>query len=220
MPFDLGDLSGARDWPFHANALDQGNHGWCTGFGLADFGINDPIQDAYTNDDGKRFYYLCKVEDGEPGQENGSTVRSVAKVAQNIGRITAYAWAASTDEITYWLLHQGPVIVGVNWYYGMETPDAKNIIHPTGGVAGGHCFLLNEKTDNELYGLQNSWGSTWGVNGKAYISIKDFGDLLAADGEAMTAVEEPLSPEPPAPDPVKPGCWPTLKARFGIRERR
>jgi hypothetical protein len=211
MPAKLGDLSGGKSWAFNAEPLDQGNTGHCVGFGGADFGINTPIEDAYTNADGDRLYYLCKVVDGEPNQEDGSTVRSIAQVLQQEGRIANYAFASSTDEITYWLLNNGPVIVGTEWTSDMFMPNSDNIIRPTGNVQGGHCYLLNEKTSNGLYGLQNSWGKAWGVNGKAYISIDDFAILFRSGGEAMTSVELPID-TPPTPNPNK-GCS-TLLSEF------
>jgi hypothetical protein len=205
------DLSGSKKWDFLHAPLDQGETGHCVGFGGADFGINLPIQDDYSNQDGHDFYYQCKVIDGEPGQENGSNVRSIAKVLQNIGRIPNYAFAMSTDEITYWLLNQGPLIVGTDWTASMFDPDMDNIICPTGAIAGGHCYILNEKTENNLYHLQNSWNG-WGVNGGAYISIDDFAYLLRNEGEAMTAVELPII-VPPVP---KPGCWAAVLKSFGL----
>jgi hypothetical protein len=203
LPMALGDLSGGRAWPFSHKPLDQGATPHCGGFGAADYGINDPVEDSYTDQDGHDFYYKCKIEDLEPGMENGTCVRSVAKVLQNAGRIQNYAFAASVDEITYWLLNNGPIIVGTGWTEGMFTPDEKNIIHPTGGVAGGHCYLLNEKTSDGFYGIQNSWNSMWGVNGKAYISITDFDTLFRDGGEAITAVELPIGV---VPTPQSKGC--------------
>jgi hypothetical protein len=203
VPKDLGDLSGNKAWPFNGEPLDQGETGHCVGFGGADFGINDPIQDNYTNQDGHNFYYKCKIVDGEPNLENGSTVRSIAKVLQQVGRITNYAFATSIDEVTYWLLNQGPVIVGIPWTEGMFTPDENNIIHPTGKVVGGHCVVLDEKTSTGLYGIQNSWDNMWGINGKAYISIADFSLLFRSSGEVMTAVENPIT----SPDPETKECW-------------
>jgi hypothetical protein len=192
MPKQFGDLSGSNYWPFNAEPLDQGDYGHCCGFGGADFGINFPVEDTYTNQTGHDFYYMCKIIDSEPKQENGSTVRSVAKVLQQVGRISNYAFASSTDEISYWLLNKGPVIAGTTWTQDMFTPDENNIIHPTGKVAGGHCYLLNEKKGN-FYGIQNSWDSRWGVSGKAYISIDDFAILFRSGGEVLAAVENPIS---------------------------
>lgn len=192
IPEKMGDLSGSKNWDFPSEPLNQNETNHCVGFGGANFGINIPIQDNYTNKDGHDFYYKCKIVDGEPGAEDGSTVRSIAKVLRMAGRIDHYAFASFVNEITYWLLNNGPVIVGTDWTEDMFTPDENNIIHPTGDVVGGHCYLLNEKTENNLYGIQNSWGDEWGIKGKAYISIDDFVKLSRNYGEAVTAVEMPL----------------------------
>jgi hypothetical protein len=181
----------SRVWNFLAEPLDQGDHPWCVGFSGADFGINEPIEDLYTNETGKKFYELCKIIDGEPGQQNGSNIRSIAKVLQNEGRISNYAFAASIDEIKYWLLNNGPLIIGTDWYAGMFTPDRNNVIHRKGALAGGHAYIFNEIKDNKYFGIQNSWGE-WGVKGKAYISICDFKKLFKSGGEALAAVELPI----------------------------
>jgi len=191
MPEDLGDLSGAVLWQYNAYPLDQADAGHCVGFGGGNFEINAPIETPCTNDEANSLYYLCKIVDGEPRMENGSTVRSIAKVLRNIGRIDAYAFAERIDEITWWLLNRGPVIVGTMWAEGMFTPDANNIIHISGNIAGGHCYLLNGKTADGHYRIHNSWGMRWGVNGEALIAISDFNMLFQLNGEAMTAVELP-----------------------------
>jgi len=192
-------------YDFLSQPLDQGETPHCVGFSGADFGINNPIQDNYTSQDGHDFYYKCKVIDGEPNQENGSSVRSIAKVLKNINRVNAYAFAASVAEIKYWLLTQGPVIMGTIWTNDMFNPDSNNIIHPTGDVAGGHAYLINEITTDLLYGIQNSWDDSWGINGKAYISEADLTLIFRNGGESVTAVELPLDPAP-SPSPADGSC--------------
>jgi len=190
MPADLGDLSGGKFWPFDAEPLDQKDEPECVGFAMANYGINAPIQDHYTNADGRAFYRMCKEIDGD--DLPGSTVRTAARVLKNVlMRISKFAFANSVDEISYWLLHNGPLIVGTEWTQGMLAPDEYNIIHPTGITLGGHCYLLNEKTVSGHYRIQNSWDARWGQDGQAYISISDFADLFMDSGEAMTAVELP-----------------------------
>jgi hypothetical protein len=191
IPKYLGNLSGSKKWDFLAEPLNQGETPHCVGFGGANFGINLPIQDNYTNQDGHDFYYKCKVIDGEPNAENGSTVRSIAKVLQQAGRIKNYAFASSIDEIDYWLLNNGPLIVGVDWYNDMFTPDENNQIHIGGAWVGGHCGVINELMETGFYFFQNSWGG-WGIHGGAKIAKIDFEILMNNQGEAMTAVELPL----------------------------
>jgi hypothetical protein len=176
-------------WDFPATPLNQGTEGHCCGFSMANFGINFPTNTSYTNEDGHSFYYQCKIEDGEPNQENGSTIRSVAKVLKKMGKINAYAFAPDMASIKWWLLNKGPIIVGTAWTNDMLSPKKDNTIDIGGGIVGGHAYLLNEWRSDNYIGIQNSWGYDWGKNGKAYINSVDFEKLFVYDGEALTAVE-------------------------------
>ena len=203
MPVDLGDLSGTMEWNYNRPLLDQGKSPHCPGFGAANFGNNPPVEDSFTNADGDRFYYLCKVIDGEPNQENGSNTRTVGKMLKQVGRINAYAFAANTDEMTYWLLHNGPVMIGSDWY-----------TDPTGKVAGGHFYIVNATYGNKIYRIHNSWDDQWGVHGEAYISVPDMAFLLNNQGEAMTAVELPFGV---GPSPESNGCLAQILSLIGIK---
>lgn len=179
----------SKKWDFPVESLDQEISNHCCGFAMADFGINLPTFTKYTNDDGHKFYYLCKIEDGEPGMEDGSYIRSVVKVLKNLGKIEAYAFAYDMESIKWWILNRGPMIVGTAWTEGMMIPDEENIIHVIGRTVGGHAYLLNEWREDGYIGIQNSWGTSWGDNGKAYIGSEDFKKIFMYDGEAVTAVE-------------------------------
>jgi hypothetical protein len=185
------DTTGSKNWAFLAEPLDQKQTNHCLGFAMANWGINLPIQDNFDNENGHDFYRRCKVVDGDPYGEDGTCIRSAAKVLRDMGLIKTFAFAYSVDEIAFWLLNRGPVIVGTQWTRGMEIPDAYNVIHPTGEVAGGHGYLLNEKTQDGLFGIQNSWDGFWGIKGKSYISMDDFSILFKSGGEAIAAVEVP-----------------------------
>ena len=173
--------------------LDQGQTGHCVGFGWSQF-LNtlgtDGIDDHYADADGHALYYECKIIDGEPKQENGSSVHSGAKAVKARGRIQGYAWANTISEVEQWLLTKGPVTVGTDWWTTMFDPDPTGLINVGGKVEGGHCYVLDGYDPTTgLFRIQNSWGSSWGQNGYAYISMKDFGTLLDAQGEACVAVE-------------------------------
>jgi hypothetical protein len=182
-----------KRWRFYGSPLDQGETGHCVGFSMANFGVNDPINTKYTNEDAHKFYYLCKIKDGEPKAETGSNIRSAAKVLVDLGVIQGYAFAETLDEVRYWLLNKGCMIVGTHWYEGMDSVGKNNIISLSGKKLGGHAYLLNEvKIINgvEYFGIQNSWNGYWGDNGRAYISSKEFEKLLKSwGGEALAAVE-------------------------------
>lgn len=180
----------SKDWA-DLRQLDQGQTGHCVGFGGAQFHNCEPYPGVYVNDDGHKLYYECKILDGEPKAENGSSVHSLAKALKNRGLISTYVWAASTDDIKAWVLNKGPVVVGTDWYNDMFNPDANGFVTPTGSLAGGHCFLLRGYNSTEdAFHFQNSWGSSWGLGGYFKIKVSDFKKLLAADGEAMASLEQ------------------------------
>jgi hypothetical protein len=207
-----GNLSGSKSWDFPSEPLNQDLTAHCVGFAMADFGINLPVQTMYTNQDGHDFYYKCKVVDGAPGKEDGTSLRAAAIVLRQLEKIPSYAFAATTDEITYWILNKGPMIAGTKWTADMFFPNTDNIIRPTGDVKGGHGYLINGKTSDGFYHIQNSWGE-WGVDGGAYISISDFEILLRNDGEAIAAVEST-----PSDVPIQKECFlVALLKRLGMK---
>jgi len=180
--------------------LDQGDYGTCVGNGCAQWGNTLPIDDKFTEKDARAIYYEATVIDGQPddpdapgGGQQGSTVRSGVKALQNRGRLKTYAFASTVDEIKKYLqTKQGPVIVGSDWTNDMFNPGADGYVKPTGGVAGGHCYLLMGDLESEgAFEFLNSWGSSWGNNGRFKMKYADFDKLLQSNGEACAAVELP-----------------------------
>jgi hypothetical protein len=172
--------------------LDQGQTGHCVGFGWCGWGDAAPVEDTFQNADAHALYYECKVIDGQPGQENGSTVRSGAIAMRNRGRLAAFAFARSIDEINGWVDTQGPVVMGTNWTEAMFNPDSQGYVRPTGAIAGGHCYLMLDRIDEaDAYLFQNSWGVGWGDQGRFRMKRKDLDHLLAQQGEACLTLELP-----------------------------
>jgi hypothetical protein len=172
--------------------LDQGQTGHCVGFGWSGWVDAMPVEGTYQNADGHALYYECKVIDGEPLAENGSYVRSGALALRNRGRLSAFGFATTTDEIDDWINNHGPVVVGTSWTDDMFNPDAQGFVKPTGADAGGHCYVMIEKIDSEdAYVFQNSWSAGWGQNGRFKMKRSDFGSLLSDFGEACCAAELP-----------------------------
>lgn len=187
-------------WLNSEPVLDQGQTGHCVGFAWSQWGNCLPVDDRYKNADGDRLYYECKDIDGEPHQEDGSYTRSAAKAMVARGRLLAYAFATSTSDVDFWLQTKGPVPTGTNWHDAMFHPDGHGIVHPTGPIAGGHEYLIIGQAavgGLPCYVCQNSWGSGWGVvfqgmHGIFFIPKTEYGDLLAADGDACLALEVAL----------------------------
>lgn len=127
---------------------------------------------------------------------DGTSVRAGAKVLQDWGYIEEYRWASNVDEVVQAVLVQGPVIMGTTWYTGMFNPDSEGIIYPTGGWAGGHAYVVNGvDTKTGLLQIKNSWGRSWGRDGRAYISLEDMDKLIRNFGEACVPLQKALKKE-------------------------
>jgi hypothetical protein len=174
--------------------LDQGQTPHCVGFGSAAWGNSAPIEDSFHNADGHKIYYMAKVIDGEPGKEDGSSVHSGVKAMKQLGRVQSYYFGSTVDVLKQWILEQNPVICGTDWFNDMFNPDANGVVVPTGGVAGGHCYLMlgyDESTD--LFEFDNSWGPSWGKKGRFFMHASDVQTLMDRSGaEYCGAVELPI----------------------------
>lgn len=180
--------------------LDQGDSNHCVGFACAQFGNALPLDSEQTDTDADAIYRAAKQFDADPMGENGTTVRSGAKAMRQLGHIQAYAFAHSINEIATWLQNHGSVVIGTNWYRGMEKVDGNGYVHANGQLLGGHCWLLlgydfTNPLQRCFIGL-NSWGAAWGQTGRFKISANDLAALLRQGGEAMTAVEVAAMPQP------------------------
>lgn len=184
--------TGSKIWLDIEHTLDQGQTGHCVGFGGSQYLNTYPIDDKVNNDYAHALYYKCKVVDGEPNAEDGSTVRTLAKVLQSEGRIKTYAFASTVDEVKHWVLTKGSIVVGTDWLADMFYPSSNGFVSVTGTVAGGHCYLLHGYDHSlDAFKFLNSWGNSWGKGGHFYMSVSDFDYLLSGNGEAMAAVELP-----------------------------
>lgn len=211
----------------HIPVLDQGELGSCTG--NAAFGAcgTSPLYDAIPVDDVDRptsdeafdeaqavalYSAATKLDDYDgawPPTDSGSDGLSVAKAAKAVGLISGYTHATSLDAALT-ALQDGPVITGVNWYSSFDTPATDGTISITrhASVRGGHEFVVDElDVENERVGFTNSWGASWGVDGRAYMSWDTWERLLGEDGDAtvFVPVTEPApTPTPQPDDPTAP----------------
>jgi hypothetical protein len=131
-----------------------------------------------------------KVDEWPGNAYAGTSVRAGAKVLKERGFILEYRWANELLDVVNVILTQGPIVVGTNWYENMSYPDKNHLVTATGCYLGGHAYVLNGVSlSKQRFRLKNSWGSTWGNRGSAYISFNDFEMLLRDRGEACIGVE-------------------------------
>ncbi len=173
--------------------LDQGQTSACTGFSTAQkLAARYPILKSPTNDTGTQLYHEAQKYDEYPGENyDGSSVLGAMKAAVALGYIGSYHWGFSLDDAILAIGYAGGGVAGINWYQDMFHPDSNGIIKPTGALAGGHAILVNGvDLKKRLVRLHNSWGKDWGVNGECFMSIDDFGKLLAESGEFAVPIRK------------------------------
>ena len=177
-----------RFWRDDAWWGDQGDTPTCVGYAWAHWLANAPIIQRLR---AEGIYFLAKHLDEWPGENYaGTSVRAGAKALFELGFIREYRWAWSLPLLIDTVLELGPVVVGTNWYGGMNTPDRNGVLSVSGKLEGGHAWLINGvDVEKELFRLKQSWGRGWGLQGRAWISFKDMRRLIREDGEICCATE-------------------------------
>lgn len=179
-------------WKNIRTILDQGQTGTCVGNGCVQWGNADPVEDNYLEADAKKVYIEATILDGAADYtyQQGATVLSGVKAMTKRGRIGVYAAAASIAEAQAYVRAHGPVIMGTDWTNDMFLPSGAGFVRPTGGVAGGHCYVLvgDLPTEGALL-FMNSWGPDWGIGGYFKMKVADAVALFASQGEAWCALE-------------------------------
>lgn len=166
--------------------LDQGQTGACVGFSFSHEAAARPVKvKDITNPTGFSVYHRAQKLDDFPDDEEGSSVLAGAKAGVELGWYTGYKWAFSIEDVILALGHAGPVVLGINWYEGMEEIDEDGFVQVYGEILGGHAILANGvNIAKKSIRLHNSWNDTWGRKGECFLSFDGLKRLLAEEGEA------------------------------------
>lgn len=201
-------------WTRQVPILDQGNVGSCVGNGVVGCLGSDPIFDTLADfiaaglkldePEALDIYTLATQLDeyaGEmPGEDTGSDGLSGAKAALQRGLISGYLHCTSIDAVIT-ALQDGAVITGVNWYEGFDHPDSSGRVTISGGVRGGHEFVMRGvDLEDKFFVADNSWSDRWGVRGSFTFGFDDYARLLGEQGDATKLL--PLTVPAPTPTPV------------------
>jgi hypothetical protein len=137
-----------------------------------------------------------------PPDDTGSDGLSAAQALQRAGAIPGYQHTFSLNDALA-ALTQYPLLVGTYWTDDMFYPDRHGLISYTGEAVGGHEWIADEYVPGQdLVGGTTSWGTSFGVDGRFYLTVQDFGRLLADDGDVIV-LTPPTAPAPePIPDPA------------------
>jgi len=212
-------LPTSKTWAIKAAALDQGDTGTCVGHAWANFLRAAPIQTNKDIDQLRWDIYDKAIlldewtdNDQDTDRQMGTSVRAGAEAVMGMHRLKSYLWAFNLQPTVEWVLTQGPVVLGINWYHSFFNPSPEGIISikTRDYVAGGHAILMRGvNTKRALARLSNSWGDNWGLSGECLIPFRDLEILIHEDGEAATAVENKLR-----------SILPTTEGAEGIQESK
>lgn len=198
----------------HIGVLDQGDIGSCTGNATVAALGSDPFfatlpGRTLDEDLAVSLYSLATSLDdytgAYPPTDTGTSGLAIAKAAQQRGYVSGYTHAFTVGDALGALM-SAPVLVGITWLDTFDEPAADGLVKITRSsqVRGGHEICADGyDADKGRVWFRNSWGASWGVQGRFSLSLADWTTLLRQDGDVT--VLSPLSAPAPAPvDPITP----------------
>jgi len=186
----------SKTWKRTVPPLDQGSLGCCTGaaaVGVLATAPNYRPTGRYTLTTAKNIYARATQIDAFrgtwPPTDTGSSVLAAMKAMKALDLVRGYSWCFGLSDVLGALSLVGPVEVGTKWYSGFNSPDRRGLVRIGGAVEGGHAYqLVGIDVPARLVWAVNSWGSSWGANGRFCMSWDDLGVLLSEQGEASTVL--------------------------------
>jgi hypothetical protein len=194
--------------------LDQGQTGTCVGHGWRGWFESEPTIHAPSDGpDAFTIYRRAVLLDGDPSNDgdatapvaqlqSGTSVRAGAKAMQEAGLIGSYVWASRAKEISDYVtrVDGSPVVVGTRWYHAMFSLDAKGRVKISGGIDGGHCYVV-DWWNGRTFECYTSWGQfgltdEYGISGRFDLSMAQLDRLIREQGEACCGVEMVVTPQP------------------------
>lgn len=191
--------------------LDQGQEGRCVEYAICHELIARPVKIPISVIEdilaGKKIYWPAQMEDYWPGGSypgadpiyEGTSVLSGMKVAAGMGFYVEYRWGLDAKDLALIVGYKGPAVLGINVYTGMFNTDQEGFVNVTGRIEGGHGILCNSVKivrrgdgsidyDKCYFWLWNSWGPSWGQNGRCKVRWNDMERLISEQGEVALPV--------------------------------
>jgi hypothetical protein len=173
--------------------LDQGEKPDCVAYAATAWEMGAQVMDKPSKiDTPDALYAKAQKIDGWPSPHEGTTVRAAMAVMRAEGRLGRYVWAQTEEELWYWVMSQGPAVIGVAWRECMMETYGNGMLRVDrkSPEVGGHAvYIYGGSVRLDCYRLQNSWGPEWGDKGRFWVRRRDMALLLEGNGEACGALE-------------------------------
>lgn len=186
--------------------IDQGREGTCVGHGNTNLMMAGPSEhklypEFETEEKAHQFARRLYLETtGDTTYQQGAQPRDACAKLLEWGLIDSYWKVLQVDDVTTALLTFGPVGVAVPWYHSMYYGDNR-----LASAYGNYWIKVNLESEHIGYHwialtgvdlapdngappfvrVQNSWGSEWGQNGTARLTIESFRRLNIWDNWAF-----------------------------------
>lgn len=166
--------------------LDQGSTSECTVYAAAAFLMCAPqLHSKGLGWDPQQFtsyYHQAQAADEfqDTPPADGTSERAVQKVLQDAGFVSEYLWVTDEDIAREYLLTRGPLLLGTEWFSGMDSPGKDAMVEASGQSRGGHevCVRWYYNSTHakypDTYELINSWGESYGDKGLFRIKAEGF----------------------------------------------
>lgn len=124
----------------------------------------------------------------------GTSVLAGMLAGREAGLWPGFLWAFGLRDIAQALLQVGPVVIGVPWDEGLESPGPDGVAAPGGQSLGGHALALVglrmavAGRPGPFFVAQQSRGPAEGDGGRIYLHHKALAGLLAGVGEAAIPI--------------------------------
>jgi hypothetical protein len=167
-------------------------------YSLTDAGVVHAYEDITASDPFPGAYNPTDPN----SQDTGSDGLSAAKQLKAIGAISGWLQAMGLQD-TLSALQVAPCALGIFMYDSMEDPKSTGemVIARGAKQVGGHEIILDElDVDNQRVWITNSWGTSWGQAGRAWMSYATLQRLLKEQGDVVQFA--PLTGPAPKPAPT------------------
>lgn len=187
-------------WPT-GKVLDQGDYPHCVGYAVYQFLVSAPfmMRKGRVLPNPVEIYHGAQENDEWEGANyDGTSGRGALKYLQKLGIIESYRMAPDGVIMKNYLLTEGGLMVGSEWYGEMSRPkiiegkDGRQAwLEPAGEYQGGHeTFWYGYSKKRDAYRVMNSWSAMWGDNGRAWIDRRVAEHLVfGMNGDAYAATE-------------------------------